>query len=81
MITPEFHEIIISILGSVAPTIAACAAWYVALHTKRKVEEIHKQTNSMTSLLVETTAKLSRLEGFNAGVASMSKPTQSQDAT
>ena len=75
----EWHEIIVAFLGAVPATAMAGAAWYVALN--KKVDAIHRSTNSMKDALVAATDKLARLEGFAAGVASMEKTTQSQDAT
>jgi len=79
----ELHEVLIAAAGALAPTIAAGAAWYVALRTKYKVEQVHHATNSMKDALMVATAKLAHIEGFAAGVASVNldKPTQSQDAT
>ena len=78
----EAHEIVIAAITAIAPTVAAGAALVVAIRTKAKVLEVHHATNSMQTALVAATEKLARLEGFAAGVASVTKkPTQSQDAT
>jgi hypothetical protein len=81
MVNSEVHEVLIAAVAAVPATVASLITLVVALRTKERVHEVHQNTNSMKDALVAATEKLARLEGFAAGVASMTKPQQSDDLT
>ena len=55
------------IITSVATLIAACGAILIGWWNARKIEEVHKATNSMKDELVAATAKSSKAEGLKEG--------------
>ena len=57
--------VLLAIIASVPPTLASIAALVVSLRNGRKVEEVHKATNSMKDALVAA----AKLEGHAQGVA------------
>ncbi len=52
------------IITSLATLVAACGAVAMSFRNSRKIEEVHKATNSLTDRLVETT----KTEAHAAGV-------------
>lgn len=57
--------VIVALITAVPPTIASVAALIVSIMNGRKVEAVHKATNSMKDALVAA----AKLEGHAAGVA------------
>lgn len=58
------EPVLIAVVSSMPPTLAAVAALVVGLKNARKVEQVHRATNSLTDRLVA----LTRLEAHAAGV-------------
>lgn len=59
----------IALINAIATPIVAIAVAYFGRRIMSKVEEVHKQTNSMKDALVESTAKASLAEGHAAGLS------------
>lgn len=58
------EPVLIAFMASVPPTLLALATLVVSIKSSRKVEAVHKATNSLTDRLVASTA----LEAHAAGV-------------
>jgi hypothetical protein len=56
--------VLVAVLATIPPTLLGAAALVVALKTTKKVEQVHKATNSLTDRLVAST----RVEAHAAGV-------------
>ena len=56
--------VLIALLASIPPTVVALVSLVVGIRTTRKVEQVHKATNSLTDRLVEVT----RTEAHAAGM-------------
>jgi hypothetical protein len=61
------ENVILAVIAGLPSTIAALGALYVSIVNGRKVDEVHRATNSMKDELVAVTSKeqraLGRLEG------------------
>ncbi len=55
--------VIVSLIASIPPTLAAVAALIVSMRNGRKVEEVHKATNSMKDALVAAALIQGHAEG------------------
>ena len=57
--------IILALIAGIPPTLASLSALIISLRNGKKVDEVHKATNSMKDALV----KAALIEGHAAGVA------------
>lgn len=58
---------LLAIVAAVPPTLLALATLVVSLRNSKKVEEVHKATNSMKDALVLTTEKEALARGIKKG--------------
>lgn len=61
--------VVIAVITGLPPTIAAVASLVVSIRNGKKVDEIHKTTNSMSDKLLAVTRSDALQEGHTAGVA------------
>lgn len=61
--------VLVAIIAAVPPTVVSLVAVVVALIGNRKIEVVHKATNSMKDQLVAVTKSDSFQKGHAAGVA------------
>lgn len=61
-------EILITLIITLPPTIAAVAALIVGLRGNRKVDDLHVAVNSRLTELLEQTSKASKAEGKAEGI-------------
>jgi hypothetical protein len=62
-------QVLLAIITSVPPTIAAIAGLIIGIINSGKIREIHVATNSMKDALVAATRSEALIEGHAAGVA------------
>jgi hypothetical protein len=60
------EPLILALVTSVPPTLAALATLVVALRGEKKIEKVHKATNSLTDRLLAATRIASHAEGVES---------------
>lgn len=71
--TPEYNLVIILLIAA----LNAFTAW-TTMQSKKTIQELEKNTNSIKDALVAATAKTSRREGMDAGLAQAAAATASE---
>ena len=62
-------SVLVALIGSVPPTVVALVGLVVSVLNNRKIEVVHKATNSMSDKLVAATRASALQEGHTQGVA------------
>lgn len=70
--------VLVAIIASVPPTIVALVGLVVTILNSRKIEVVHKATNSMADKLVAAAKSDSFQKGHTAGVADEKSNTETK---